>query len=110
MSGLFEEREKGYEAKWAHDQETHFKVLARRDRLLAQWAAELMKITGPGADAYAGEVMNAGMRGKERDPVFEKIRNDLKAGGIDCSDRTIHRKMEELFERASHEIAGPAKD
>lgn len=110
MSGLFEEREKAYEAKWAHDQETHFKVLAQRDRLLGQWAADMMKIAGPGAHAYAEEMTNAGMRGKGHDPVFEKIQSDFRAAGIDCSDRTIHRKMEEFFKLASYEIAGSAPD
>jgi hypothetical protein len=39
MPGIFEERERGYEAKWAHDEESHFKILARRNDLLGRWAA-----------------------------------------------------------------------
>jgi hypothetical protein len=110
MSGLFEDRERGYEAKWAHDQETHFKVLARRDSLAGYWAASLLNLGSAAADAYAGEIVKAGVAAKSRDPVFEKIRDDFKNHNIDCAPAVIHRKLQELFEAASRELgdsAGP---
>jgi hypothetical protein len=108
MSGLFEERERGYEAKWAHDQETHFKVLARRDSLAGHWAASLLKLSSAAADAYAEEVVKVGMAVKSRDPVFEKIRDDFKDHAIDCASPVIHRKLQELFETASRELGASA--
>jgi hypothetical protein len=39
MSGAFEKRQKGFESKWAHDEELRFKVFARRNKLLGVWAA-----------------------------------------------------------------------
>ena len=59
MSGSFEKREKGFEAKWAHDEELRFKVYARRNKLLGLWAAGEMGLNGPAADAYAKEVIAA---------------------------------------------------
>ncbi|MFX8047665.1 DUF1476 domain-containing protein, partial [Acinetobacter baumannii] len=49
----FDDREKAFEAKFAHDQEFVFRVTARRNRLLGQWAAGLMKLTPEETDAYA---------------------------------------------------------
>ena len=50
----FDEREKGYEKKFAHDAELRFKATARRNKLLGLWAAELMGKTGDDADDVDG--------------------------------------------------------
>ena len=39
MTNAFEDREKGFESKWAHDEELHFKVIIRHNKLLGLWAA-----------------------------------------------------------------------
>lgn len=106
MAGMFEERERGYEAKWAHVQELHFKVMARRNELLGRWAAGEMGLQGGKVDDYARAMVQAGLMGKGADPVFETVRNDFIKGKVDQSDAAIHRKMEELFHAANDEIVG----
>ena len=105
MPGLFEERERGYEAKWAHDEETHFRVLARRNNLVGHWAAGELGLLEAKADEYAMAVVHTGLIGKSSDPVFEKIQRDFDAKALSYSERTIHRKMEEFFHVASDEVA-----
>lgn len=41
----FQDRERAFEAKFAHDEEFRFFVLARRDKLFAQWAAERLGLS-----------------------------------------------------------------
>jgi hypothetical protein len=106
MATEFEEREKGFEAKWVHDEELRFKVLARRNRLLGLWAAAEMGVTGPAADAYAKEVVGADLARAGEDHVFEKIRADFDRRGVALSDHIIHRKMAELLDTAKHQIEG----
>ena len=36
----FDDREKGFENKFAHDQEMAFRITARRNRLVGEWAAK----------------------------------------------------------------------
>ena len=55
----FDSREKGFENKFAHDEELRFKATARRNKLLGAWAAEKMGITGAAADSYAKDVVAA---------------------------------------------------
>jgi hypothetical protein len=104
MSGSFEKREKGFEAKWAHDEELRFKVFARRNKLLGLWAAAEMGVTGPAADAYAKEVVAADFERAGDEDVFEKVRRDFDSHGVAVSDHMIRRKMEELLEVAKHQI------
>ena len=89
MSGSFEKREKGFEAKWAHDEELRFKVYARRNKLLGLWAAAEMGVTGAAADSYAKEVIASDFERAGDEDVFEKVRRDFDARGsrspITCS-------------------------
>jgi len=97
----FDKREEGFEKQFAHDEELKFKATARRDRLLGQWAAEKLGITGADADAYAKSVVVADI--ETHDP-FGKVRKDFDAKGVQQSDEQIRRVMTELLARAVTEI------
>ena len=100
----FDDREKGFENKFAHDQDLEFKANARRNKLLGLWAADKMGITGADADAYAKEVVKAGFEEAGDEDVFRKIRGDFDAKGIDLSDHQIRREMDELLAKARQQI------
>jgi hypothetical protein len=100
----FDKREEGFEKKFAHDEELRFKANARRNRLLGQWAAEKLGLSGDEAAAYAKEVVMADFEESGDDDVFRKVRKDLDAKGVTQSDHQIRRTMEELMEKAIAEI------
>jgi hypothetical protein len=104
MSG-FDDRKKGQEGKFAHDQEMEFKIMVRRNKLLGAWAAELMGKTGEAADVYAKEVIISDMEEKGDEDVFRKVRGDLDAANVEMSDHRIRRQMEELLSVARGQIA-----
>jgi len=86
---MFEERERGYEAKWAHDAEALFRIRARRDTRLGEWAAARMNLHDSVIDDYVAAVVEAGLSGKGSDPVLEKIRADFQARGVACPDADL---------------------
>ena len=100
----FEEREKGFERKFAHDEELKFKATARRNKLLGLWAAEKMGLSGDAAQAYAREVIKAGLREPGDEDVFRKLRSDFDARGIEQSDHQIRRMMADLMDQAMVQI------
>jgi hypothetical protein len=100
----FEEREKGFERKFAHDEELKFKATARRNRLLGLWAAEKMGLSGDAAQAYAREVIKADLLEPGDEDVFRKLRSDFDARGVEQSDHQIRRMMAELMEQAMVQI------
>jgi hypothetical protein len=55
----FKDRERGEEAKFAHDEELEFRIHARRNRLLGTWAAERMGLSSAETEAYAKSVVQA---------------------------------------------------
>ena len=103
MSG-FKDREKGQEAKFAHDAELRFKAEARRNKLLGLWAAELMGISGEEANAYAAEVVAADFAEAGDEDVFRKVSGDLGARGVTVTDEEIRSKMEELVHVARDQV------
>ena len=100
----FDDREKGYENKYAHDEQVMFKAAARRNKLLGLWAAELMGLTGEDAEAYAKEVVVADLEEAGDDDVFRKVRADLDAKQIDQSDHQLRRTMDELMATAVEQV------
>ena len=102
----FDDREKAYEKKFAHDAELKFKASARRNKLLGQWAAEKMGLTGDHADNYAKGVVLADLEEPGEEDVFRKIRGDFDEAGIDQSDHQIRRNMAELMDKAVGQIEG----
>ena len=105
----FEEREKGFERKFAHDEELKFRATARRNRLLGLWAAEQMGLTGDDALAYAREVVKADLAEPGEEDVFRKIRADFDAKGVGQSDHQIRRKMAEMIGEALGQIESEGK-
>ena len=103
MSG-FDDRENAFENKFAHDQELEFKAVARRNKLLGLWAAELMGLTGDDAEAYGKDVVKADFEEAGDEDVFRKVRGDLDARGIEQSDHQIRHKMEQLLEEAREQV------
>jgi hypothetical protein len=104
----FDKREKGFENKFAHDEELRFKATARRNKLLGLWAAELLGHEGDKAEDYAKEVVRADFEEPGDEDVFRKIRGDFDASNVDQSDHQIRRNMDELMHKAVEQIQNEA--
>jgi hypothetical protein len=100
----FDNRQKGFEGKFAHDQELQFKASARRNKLLGLWAAGLLGKEGADAEAYAKEVIKADFEEVGDEDVFRKVRGDLDAAGVEQSDHQVRRQMDELMAEAISQI------
>ncbi|WP_374625669.1 DUF1476 domain-containing protein [Devosia sp.] len=100
----FDDREKGQEAKFAHDSELRFRAEARRNKLLGLWAAEHMGLSAEHAKEYAAEVVAADFEEAGDEDVFRKISADIKARGGSISDDMIRRKMAELVAIAREQV------
>ena len=105
----FEDREKGLERKFAHDEELKFRATARRERLIGLWAAEKMGLTGDEAQAYAREVIKADLAEPGDEDVFRKVRADFDAKGVDQSDHQIRPITGEMMAEAVRQIKSEAK-
>lgn len=104
----FKDRERAEEAKFAMDQETAFRIAARRNRLLGAWAAEAMRLTPEEADAYKKAVVQADFEEAGDEDVIRKLLGDLTAAGTDISEADIRAKLEEMTIEARRQLMGEA--
>ena len=101
----FDDREKGFEAKYRHDQETRFKVTARRNKLLGLWAAEQLGLSGAEAEAYAKTVVAADFEKPGDYDVLHKVMADLSAKGVQVSDHALRKRLADFTHIAREQIA-----
>jgi hypothetical protein len=109
MADSFKDREKGAEAKYAHDEETRFKIEARRNKLLGLWAAGEMGMTDAASDAYAKEVIAADFEEAGDDDVLRKVARDFAAKGVNHDKSAIRQKMDALLAIAGDQIVAEKK-
>jgi hypothetical protein len=89
----FDDRERAFENMYARDQEMQFKIVARRNRLLGQWAAGLMGLTEVEAEAYAKDVIRSDFEEAGDEDVIRKILGDLTSAGVDCDEGRIREAL-----------------
>ncbi len=100
----FDDREKSFENKFAHDEQLAFKAAVRRNKLLGNWAAELLGLAGAEAEEYAKSVVKADFEEAGDEDVFRKVRADFDAKSVDQTDHQLRRKMDELMQEARRQI------
>ena len=101
----FDDRKKAAEAKFKHDQEFQFKVVARRNKLLGLWAAEKMGIAGEDADAYAKQVVMSDFEEPGDEDVVRKVLGDLTQKGVEADGPLIRSQMERLLDEAKGQLS-----
>ncbi|MCL2452805.1 MAG: DUF1476 domain-containing protein [Alphaproteobacteria bacterium] len=100
----FDERERAYEAKLAHDEELRFRARARSYRQLGLWAAAKLGKTGAEAEAYAGGLVSADVNEATHGQILKTIRADFNRAGLSIPDTEIHRERDKLLVAAVEEL------
>jgi hypothetical protein len=104
----FEDRERAEEAKFAHDQDMQFRIQARRNRLLGQWAAERMKLSSAETEAYAKAVVQADFEEAGDEDVIRKLLGDLVSAGVDADEGEVRAALEAKLIEARRALMGEA--
>jgi hypothetical protein len=105
MSSL-DDREKGFERKFALDQELEFRAASRRNRMLGEWAGRLMGLES--VDDYAQAVLKSHFEQPGDDDVLRKVSKDLAASGLSVSEVEVRAKMDEFLAVARGQLRGQA--
>ena len=98
----FDERGRGYESKYALDQDQEFRAQARRNRWLGLWAGEILGKSGEALTAYAQEIVKADFEMPGEEDVVRRVEADLQ-GRPEAAQ--VRAKMAELLAKARQEVA-----
>ena len=98
----FDGRGKSFEKKFVNDEELQFKVSARRNKYIGQWASQILRYNSDQEKEYIQSVIKADFAEAGDEDVFRKVKTDLKDHNI--SDEEIRKKMDDLNEKAKSEF------
>jgi hypothetical protein len=100
----FDDREKAFEAKYARDEEMQFRINARRNRLLGEWAAGKMGLSDAERDSYAKDVVRADFEEAGDEDVIRKVLGDLTAAGVEIDEAAIRETLAHKLVDARRQI------
>lgn len=100
----FDDRERAFEAKFAMDEEMAFRITARRNRLLGQWAAAKLNLTPEETDAYAKAVVHADFEEAGAEDVIRKLLGDLTAAGVEIDEAAVRQAVDDLTVEARRQL------
>jgi hypothetical protein len=89
----FDDRERAFEAKYARDEEMQFRITARRNRLLGEWAARQMGLSDTESETYAKDVVRSDFEEAGEHDVIRKVLGDLTAANVDCDEDKIREAL-----------------
>ncbi len=102
----FDDRQKGFEKKFAHDAELKFKAESRRNKMLAEWAGAKLGLSAAELEDYIKAVRRADLEEKGDDDVMRKVKGDLDAKSLGVTEAEIREAMSEFLAKAVTEIEG----
>lgn len=105
----YDDRQKGFESKFALDEELAFKATARRNKLVGLWAADKLAKQGDMADQYAKDVVMADFESSGDDDVVEKLLRDFTEAGLPVSKKEILEEMERQTPIAREQVLADRK-
>ena len=100
----FDDRERAFEAKYARDEDMAFRVTARRNRLVGQWAAAKMNLTPEETDAYAKAVVQADFEEAGDEDVIRKVLGDLLAAGVEADEGEVRQALSDQTVEARRQL------
>jgi hypothetical protein len=100
----FDDRERAYEAKFAHDEEMQFRIVARRNRLIGEWAARKMGLSEEEMASYAKDVVRADFESAGDDDVVRKLLGDLTSAGVEVDESQIREALGHKLVEARRQI------
>ena len=100
----FDEREKSFEKKFQMDDELQFKIAARSNKYLGEWASSMLGKNEEEKKNYIQEIIRSDLEEAGQEDVFRKIKKDFQAASISVEEKEIRDQMEKALLRAKEDF------
>lgn len=110
MNSPFDDRERGFEAKFAHDEDFRFRVHARRDKLFAHWAAERAGLTADETVALVAAAIHIPDRAEHDAALLARISETLSSRGAAASGAELHTALHHCEDEARQQLLAIAPE
>jgi len=100
----FEEREKSFEKKFQMDEELQFKIAARSNKYLGEWASSMLGKNEEDKKNYIQEIIRSDLEEAGQEDVFRKVKKDFQKASISIEEKEIRDQMEKALLRAKEDF------
>ena len=104
MTDKFSDRERGFEKKFAKDEELQFKIQARSNKYIAEFVSSRLGKSDEEKQAYIQEIIKADMEEAGTEDVFRKIKKDFQEASYSIEESEIRDEMEKSLNRAKEDF------
>ena len=101
---MYDEREKGFEKKFQMDEELQFKVAARSNKYLGEWASSMLSKNEEEKKNYIQEIIKSDLEEAGQEDVFRRIKKDFQAASLSVEEAEIRNQMEKALARAKDDF------
>jgi hypothetical protein len=98
----FDEREKAFEAKFKQDEDLKFKLRAKRNKFLGEWAAATLQKQDP--EEYIKEVRESDLVRPGDEDIIEKLMKDFSSANQEMTREEMLQKFTECEKKAREEL------
>ena len=100
----FDERKKSFEKKFQMDEELQFKIAARSNKYLGEWASSMLGKNEEDKKNYIQEIIRSDLEEAGQEDVFRKIKKDFQKASISIEEKEIRDQMEKALLRAKEDF------
>ena len=100
----FDERGKSFEKKFQMDEELQFKIAARSNKYLGEWASSMLGKNEEDIKNYIQEIIRSDLEEAGQEDVFRKIKRDFQKASISIEEKEIRDQMEKALLRAKEDF------
>ena len=104
MNNKFTDREKGFEKKFQMDEELQFKIAARSNKYLGEWASSMLGKNEEDKKNYIQEIIKSDLEEAGQEDVFRKIKKDFEVASVNLEEKEIRSQMEKALLRAKEDF------
>ena len=100
----FDERKKSFEKKFQMDEELQFKIAARSNKYLGEWASSKLGKNEEEKKNYIHEIIRSDLEEAGQEDVFRKIKKDFQVASLSIEETEIRDQMEKALLRAKEDF------
>ena len=100
----FDEREKSFEKQFQMDEELQFKIAARSNKYLGEWASSMLGKNEEETKKYIQEIIKSDLEEAGQEDVIGKIKKDFQIASISIEETEIRNQIEKALSRAKEDF------
>ena len=98
----FEDRTKAFEAKFKQDADLQFKLEAKRNKLIGEWASDVLQKENK--EEYTKEVRQSALEKPGDEDIIEKLLKDFASNNQQLTRDELLKKINDCEKKAKEEL------